>query len=64
MPRRDGNKKFKKQRKMNHYRPRPGGKIARRLHKIKKFNKDVASIKTINSLKKEMESEQQRLEKK
>jgi hypothetical protein len=54
MPRRDGNKKFKQQRRMNHYRYRPGGKIKRRLLKITKFNKNVASLELLNSLEKEV----------
>lgn len=54
MPRRNGNKSFRKQRKMNHYRFRPGGKIARRLKKIKKYNTNVASLKILESLNKEV----------
>ncbi len=52
MPRRDGNKKFKHKRRMNHYRFRPGGKIARRLNKIKKYNTNVASLQLLESLTK------------
>jgi len=53
MPRKTNKQMRKEARRANHWRYRNGGKVKRRMHKMKKFNRNLATLELINSLKKE-----------